>query len=812
MPLPDGLLKPRATDPEFVDRNGIPLRDVHSTNGFHGRIASLQEVPDALVRATLAAEDKRFWSHHGLDWRASARAALGLVRNGRVVSGASTISQQVIKLAEPRPRTLRTKLIEAAQAMRLEQVWSKERILTEYFNRLDFGNRRFGVVAGADFYFGKPPSDLSEGEAALLAGLPQSPTRLNPHTHFERAKKRQEWILGREHAEGWLKADDVVRATGEQIRLQAPRGNFRAPHFVDLLLLEGSQRSRRFDNGEGEAAEISGDPGEAKAKRRERRVPSAPIVHTTLDLPLNDFVQRSLGDQLARLQNQNARNGAVVVIENRTGNVLALVGSDNFFAPDDGQVNGAVALRSAGSTFKPFTYLLALERGASPASIVADVPVEFPTSTGIFAPLNYDRRCYGPMRYRLALANSLNISAVRVLDSIGGPAVLRERLEECGLTTLKHPAEYYGLGLTIGNAEARLLELANAYAGIARMGEFKPVQLVEAKADLSNARPHPGPLPRGEGESLGVARNIPGLRFTDALPNISGRALTAPSPGGEGRGEGGRPTNCLFAPAACFLIADMLNDNHARSLAFGANSSLRFDFPVACKTGTSSDFRDNWALGFTPEFTVGVWVGNFDGSPMRAVSGVSGAAPVLHEVFAQLHQRFGTSWFATPTNIVERWVHPVTGKLVAANHPGAVREKFLASNLPAVASPDDYDPLGHVRLPAEYREWLASGQNWLTGQAVAAEANDGNASRSLSIVSPPPGTTYFLDPDLPAQGSKLRLQANAKGTVHWRSNTLNIQQREGSTFAIMSEGRHELIARDEQTGAESRTWISVKPL
>ena len=268
----------------------------------------------------------------------------------------------------------------------------------------------------------------------------------------------------------------------------------------------------------------------------------------------------------------------------------------------------------------------------------------------------------------------------------------------------------------------------------------------------------------------------------------------------------------VFAPDASYLIADILSDNYARTLAFGANSSLRFDFPVACKTGTSSEFRDNWALGFTPEFTVGVWIGNFDGSPMHEVSGVSGAAPVLHEVFAHLHECFGTSWFAMPTNIVERWVHPVTGKLVAANHPGAMREKFLASNLPLVAAPDDYDALGRVRLSIEYHDWLASGQNWLTGQAVTDVSNDHSATVSLHILSPQPGTTYFLDPDLPGQGSKLRLSASASGAVNWRSDTLNIRQCEGAPIAIMSPGRHELIARDEKSGTESRTWILVKPL
>jgi penicillin-binding protein 1C len=749
VPLPAALFQPSAPGMEIVDRHGTPLRDVHGAEGFTGRIASLQEVPDSLVRATLAAEDKRFWRHHGVDWLASTRAAAAFVRNGRVISGGSTITQQLIKRAEPRPRTLRTKLIEAVQAMRLEQIWSKERILSEYLNRLDYGHCRFGIMAAAGFYFGKPPSDLSDGEAAFLAGIPQSPTRLNPHGHLDRAQKRQRWILAREQAEGWLATDAAKRAASEPIRLQPVRGVFRAPHFVDLLL--------------------QGQPPSHQG-----------TIRTTLDLPLNDFAERELEEQLSRLHDRNVLNGAIVVIENLTGNVLALVGSGDYYAPDAGQVNGAWAPRSAGSTFKPFTYLLALERGATPASIVADVPVEFPTSTGVFAPLNYDRRCHGPMRYRPALANSLNIPAVRVLDSVGGPAVLRERLERCGLTTLKQPPEYYGLGLTIGNAEARLLELANAYASIARLGRFEPLHFT---TDAFNSNDPPAPEP-------------------SAPP-----AKESKSP----RGGPAPDDRHVFDAGACHLIADILSDNAARALEFGLNSSLRFDFPVACKTGTSSDFRDNWAFGFTPEFTVGVWIGNFDGSPMRDVSGVSGAAPVLHALFEQLHARFSTSWFATPTNIVEHWVHPVTGKLLAAERPGAIREKFLAGHLPPAESPDDYDGQGRVRLPLEYGEWLAGGQNWLGDRAVLDHRAD-TAGTRLSIVSPQPGTTYYLDPDLPNQGAILRLRAHGPTEVRWRSETLPIETRNDGAFAIMTVGRHEIIARDEASGHEARTWIVVERL
>ena len=339
--------------------------------------------------------------------------------------------------------------------------------------------------------------------------------------------------------------------------------------------------------------------------------------------------------------------------------------------------------------------------------MVADVPTEFATATGIFAPVNYNHRCYGPMRYRMALANSLNISAVKALASIGGPAPLQQRLQQCGISTLTRSAENYGLGLTIGNAEVRLLELANTYATLARLGDAMHARLL--------------------------------LDSPVAPPKRIGDAASA------------------------YLIADILSDNDARTLAFGAESSLRFAFPVACKTGTSSDFRDNWAFGYTPQFTVGVWVGNFDGSPMEHVSGVTGAGPILHDIVEHLHQRFGTSWYSTPTNIVECWINPLTGKRIkqgdVGDHPEGVKEKFLDSNLPAWESPADYaGSPPKVVLGAEYRDWLASSDNALGNRVTLAAAAD-----ALRILFPLPGTKFYLDADLPQQGRQISLRACRSG-------------------------------------------------
>ena len=732
VPLPRGITEPPASGLEFLDRHGRTLRELRDGQEQFSRTAAEGEIPTVLMQATLAAEDQRFWSHNGVDWRATLRAAWQLVRNGRIVSGGSSITQQLVKLAAPRPRTFRTKLIEAAQALRLEREWDKPRILAAYLNRLDYGNLRAGSDAAARHYFDKAPADLSAAEAAFLAGLPQAPSRLNPRARFAGAKRRQEWILGRMHALGWLTSEDYTRSLAEPVQLAPPRREFAAPHFVDLLLER--------------------EPPDTSRPQR---------VTTTLDLELNRFVEQTLRSQFARLREQQVGNGAAVVLDNRTGAVLALVGSEDYFAPAAGQVNGAWAPRSAGSTLKPFTYALAFERGATPASIVADVPCEFSTATGVFAPVNYDRHCHGPVRHRLALANSLNIPAVRVLDELGGAAVLHARLRACGLTTLAQPAEHYGLGLTLGNAEVRLLELANAYACLARLGEWRPWRLLEGAGDCES------------------------------------------------------PTRVISREAA-WLVADVLADNRARALAFGLETPLRFDFPVACKTGTSTDYRDNWAVGYTPEFTVAVWAGNFDGSPMRGVSGVTGAGPVLHTIFQNLRTRFGTTWFEPPTGWVQREVHPLTGKLVTEDARrsltkdfAAVREWFPPDRLPPVSSAADFDASGRVLLPSEYRAWFQSGDNGF-GDRVALATRP--QFTSLRVLSPVPGTVFYLDPDLPDSARRIALHASGGRECRWESESLTLDRAAGLPQALLTEGRHRLTVHDLATGTRAETWVDVRKL
>jgi len=715
VPIPRALLRPPIQSIALTDRNGIPLRETRVAERFSHELA-LEEVPPHVINAVLAAEDKRFFSHRGIDWLATGRALVAGITHGRIVSGASTITQQLVKISAHRPRTWRAKLIESVTALRLEQSWSKEQILTAYLNRLDFGNLNIGLAAAADYYFGKPVSDLSDAEAAFLAGLPKNPRKLNPHASPDSARRRQLTVLERMRANHQLDTARFDHAVAETLALRPPQRRFRAPHFVEMVL---------------------------------QQLPETPPaeLRTTLDFPLNERVETIVRDRLAQLREQNVRNAAAVVIDNRTGDVIALVGSENYFSPGAGQVNGAWAQRSAGSALKPFTYLLALERGATPATVVADVRTSFPADGSFYRPENYNRRCYGPVRYRTALASSLNIPAVKVLVAAGGPAALHARLREVGLTTLNRSPEVYGLGLTLGNCEARLLEMTNAYASLARLGEFRPWRVLPTS-------------------------NVTAHRYS--------------------------------RPELVWQIADILSDNSARTLAFGMNSALRFDYPVACKTGTSTDFRDNWTVAFTPEFSVGVWVGNFDGSPMREVSGVTGAGPILHAIFDYLHTTRGTTWYRTPAAIVERTVHPITGKLLADGDVRGVREKFVANQLPPAESAADYDAAGKVQLGAEFGEWFKSAENSLRDRAALANGRD-----ELLITSPQAGSVYVVDPDVPSS-RRIPLITSGGGQVQWESESLTCYSDGGIDFAEATEGEHRLVAVDRATGRRAETRIKIR--
>lgn len=724
VPLPEALLRPPPASTLYLASDGTPLRHLLNEDGTRSAPAvRYSDIPPVLVHALLAAEDKRFFSHGGVDLLAVARAGWDNARSGRVVSGASTIHQQLIKNTTPKGgrRTFGVKLVEALRARHLAMAWQEEDILAAYANHISFGNLMTGAATAASGYFHKPLGDLTPAEAALLAALPQSPVRLNPFRRLEAVLPRQRRILNKMHTLGWLDDEQHRVALAQPIVLQRFSGGFEAPHAVEML--------------RGQTA-------------------GAPVVRTALNATLQQHIETIIAQRLDSLKARHVSHGAVVVIENATGAVLALAGSRDFFSEDGGQLNGAWAPHSPGSALKPFTYLIAFERGATPASIVADLPAEFATSSGTYRPENFSLRSHGPMTYRHALGNSLNISAVKVLDSIGGAETLLPRLRELGLSTLDENAAHYGLGLTIGNASVRLIELANAYACLARLGVFKPWTLLHDAPAVEERRL------LGENES--------------------------------------------------WLIADILSDNQAREMAFGTRSVLRLPFKCAVKTGTSSTFRDNWTLGYTPEFTVGVWVGNFDNTPMQDVSGVTGAGPIFRDVMLHLHEKQPATWFSRPAAITPARIDPRTGKRLTPQTPPARlsrEEFFISTQMPPVAQASDYDARGRALLSREYAEWVQSPANWL-GDLVTTSDNE--ARPQLRITNPIPGTVVILDPDIRNNGGRLLLQAAGAAQPSWTCSTLQLQDDGGNVVALLKPGRHEIEVRDDAGGRSARTFVIVR--
>lgn len=725
VPLPEALEKPTPSSVRFVTEDGSPLRMLRNADGeWKGQELRPNQIPQVLVNATLAAEDQRFFDHGGIDLIAVGRAMRDNLRAGRVVSGASTLHQQLVKITSPTgQRSLWTKAVEALKARRLNMSVSKPVVLAHYLNRVSFGNLLTGCSAACEGYFAKPLADLTPAEAAYLAALPQSPARLNPFRNPEGAKARQRHVLERMKALGMLSAEELAIAQAQPIVLKRFVGGFDAPHAVEWL------RSQPDLTAE---------------------------VRTSLNARLQREVEKTVSRRLEALRDRHVSHAAAVVIENTSGAVRAWVGSGDFFSKTGGQINGAWTPRSPGSALKPFTYALAFERGDTPATMVADLPVEFPTESGLYRPENYDQRFFGPMTYRQALANSLNISAVRVLDRVGGAEVLKERLETLGLSTLNEPADHYGLGLTIGNAPVRLIELANAYAALARQGEWKPWTI---------------------------------------------RAATTTSP----------TTQPVVDPIAAWMIADILSDDRARQLTFGIRSPLRFDFPVAVKTGTSSEFRDNWTIGFTPEFTVGVWMGNFDRSPTHGVSGVSGAALVVREIFVQLNELHELSWFDTPKDLVSVKIDPRIGRRILPSSPPArvsVQERLPADRLPPPATTRNYDNRGRALLGSEYAEWLGSRDNWM-GDLVRLRPDE-QAPSELEITNPVDGTRFRLDPDLPNGGRTLYLSTRRGGEVRWTCETLELRREGERWVTALAPGQHLLVVRRGADGAVARSRIVVE--
>lgn len=632
IPLPTKLSSPDIpVSTKLFDRNGKLIYEIYADT--RRSPVKLDELPDYVKNATIAIEDKDFYKHYGFSFTGIARASWKIVTRGKL-EGGSTLTQQLVKNALLSPeRTIRRKAREFFLTMVVEGIYSKNQILEMYLNQIPYGSTAYGIESASELYFGKPAKDLTLAESALIAGLPQSPTRYSPFgAHPELAKVRQNEVLKQMVANNFITQEEADKAYQVEIKyaeIKAPV----APHFA---LWVKDQLVEKY--------------GEKKVEQGGLR------VTTTLDLDLQQYAQEQVATEVAKLKKQKVGNGAALVTHPSTGEILAMVGSKDYFAKDeDGKVNIILRERQPGSSIKPINYAFAISRKLiTLATTFADVPTCFAVSgQSLYCPKNYDGTYHGLVQTRFALGNSFNIPAVKIL-ALNGVEGFIEFARNMGLTTLKDP-DRYGLSLTLGGGEVRPYDMAEAFGVFANDGVKESLIAITKIEDWKG-------------------KILEEVKIADK--KLSGEKVL----------DGG----------TSFLISHALHDNNARSQAFGTSSFLNVKGhpEVSVKTGTTNDRKDNWTIGYTKQIVAVVWVGNNDNSPMSgAVSGVSGASPIWNKVikFALDKSEKGTydkdddghSWPLQPEEVVGTSICADTGDVRSDCQTRF--EYFLAGTIPTTS-------------------------------------------------------------------------------------------------------------------------------
>jgi len=599
LPLPTKLSSintPQST--QIFDRNNNLLYTIYT--GKNQTFIPLSTIPKHMREATITIEDKDFYNHGAIDFRAIFRSLVSITVR-KELQGGSTLTQQLVKNSLLTPeRTILRKIKEVILAFATEAIYPKDKILEMYLNQIPYGGTSYGIEAASQTYFGKKASDLDLAESALLAGLPEAPTTNSPFgSHPEFAQQRQITILKKMYEQKYItkkQKDDAIKKT---LKLQKVSNNIFAPHFVlyikDLL-------TKKY----GEKIVMEGGLK----------------VVTSLDSKIQAEAQNKVLENVDKLKGYHATNGAALVTNPATGEILAMVGSKNYFDSEiDGNVNITLALRQPGSSIKPINYAVGLIRGYTGATTFVDMPICFPTTGGKkYCPVNYDGKWHGVMQMRYALGNSVNIPAIKMLKVNTVPAMIATA-SAMGITTFTEP-EKYGLSLTLGGGEITMLEMAESY-GVFANGGYKinihPILKIE---------------------------------------NSHGKVVEKYNP----------PSSPIFGKkvlpeGVSFIISDILADNNARTLAFGSNSSLRIpNQTVSVKTGTTNDFRDNWTIGYTPDFVVAAWVGNNDNTPMtNLASGITGAAPIWNDIMSFLIKDLPSHPISRPPSVIQKKVCSISG-------------------------------------------------------------------------------------------------------------------------------------------------------
>ncbi len=708
---------------KIYDRRGELLYEVLQPEKGKKTFIPLEQIPKKFILATLAAEDIHFYEHAGVDFGAILRAILFNVKEGRIVTGGSTITQQLVRnlFSFRGERSVSEKILEAMYAVRLSHVYDKNHVLELYLNTIYYGNLAYGGESAALDYFAKHIYDLDLAESTLLTGLPQAPSAYNPLVYFDQAKKRQKYVLDQMVKYSFVSAEEADLALKEPLRFRKNKTVIKAPHFVMYILNE-------LENIVGKTSLAHGGFS----------------VYTTLDYRLQRMADETVSRHVKSLSDKNVTNGALLAIQPKTGDILAWVGSENYFNDDiDGAVDNITSLRQPGSAIKPFNYLLALEQGYTPATLLFDTQKQFETATGPYTPKNYDLKFHGPVRLREALASSLNVAAVKLLDSVGVENLIMF-LKKFGMNTFDKGASFYGLALTLGGGEVRMLDLARAYNVIANYGD---------KISLNNIH-----------KIIDTKGKIIFQKTTPQKEFILGK----------------------YGKEHAYQIIDILKDPAARLKGFGEGSVLELSREAAVKTGTTRNFRDNWTVGFTPQLLTAVWVGNADAKPMKNISGVDGAGPIWHDFMESALEFEPKLTFEKPHQLKEIEICALSGKLPTSYCAERVFEIFVPDT-----EPKDFDDYyrqfwilknnGHIvqdacvnQYPLSEREqkvfvvYPPELQNWVrqnklelppAEQCVSSRNPSDISSKELPFIeNPQNGDEYALLIHLPIQSQKIPFQ------------------------------------------------------
>ena len=599
---------------QIFDRNGNLLFTIYGQK--NQTFIPLSSIPKYMQEATIAIEDKNFYQHGPIDIKGIARSIVSITLRHQI-QGGSTITQQLVKNSLLTPeRTILRKVREVLLAFATESLYSKSQILEMYLNQSPYGGTAWGVESASQTYFGKHAKDLTLSQSSLLAALPEAPTTYSPFgSHPELAKKRQEEVLQIMYEEKYITREQLNKALKEELRYKNLSNTIKAPHFVlyvkDLLVKKYGEKAV--------------EQGGLK-------------VTTTLDLSIQDMAQATVAAEIKSLKYSRVTNGAALVTNPATGEILAMVGSHDYFdTANDGNVNVTLALRQPGSSIKPINYALGLLSGYTAATPFVDQKVCFPNpGHPPYCPVNYDGKFHGVLQMRQALANSVNIPAVKMLKLNGVPAMIATA-SAMGITTFEDP-DRYGLSLTLGGGEVTMLDMVAAFGVFANSGY---------KISLH-----------------------PILKITDSRGKVLEEYKPPPSPIFGSK---------ILPEGVSFIISDILSDNQARAMEFGTNSPLKIgNLPVAVKTGTTNDFRDNWTIGYTPKLVVAVWVGNNDNTPMSGlVSGITGAAPIWHDIMENLLNGKPAQPFQRPLSVIQKAVCSDTGSIPGEDNSCKTRFEYF---------------------------------------------------------------------------------------------------------------------------------------